>query len=393
MKKISIFLLAAMLLSVFAGCGGSVNESEGITEPVSTEGTPNDETEFVQTVLSPEDLDPRKVVYEYMYKMSQIKWTPSELLDLSSINAQLVYTPGTEYVGMPYVTQIAGNYEMFMNVLEDGKYVGPTDAAHAIGNHCSSSIINSWKLVSNTITASYTVNMMPNMGKGTIPVGEYVYEKGDQSTEDIVRHNKQDVIFDAYTKLQLGDAILSAGKSGQWNGTGHTRMVVSLNVERTPGGKINPNRSTIKTIEQTNAFDKEASVKTNWYVFHEYTFATLYSQNYIPITVKELSETPEEPTFNTSNLNTPSNVVRGKLKGIIYSNHVIKGVTVTISEKNGNTVLEETYHNPDGTNFTFEDRPLPDSFKELKAGRYFFKLTVNIAYGAVDIHGFYFDKT
>lgn len=393
MKKISIFLLIVLLVSVFAGCGSSGNENERSTDVSATEGTPSDETEFVQTVLSPEDLDPRKVVYEYMYKMSQIKWTPSELLDLSSINAQLVYTPGTEYVGMPYVTQIAGNYEMFMNVLEDGKYVGPTDAAHAIGNHCSSSIINSWKQVSNTITASYTVNMMPNMGKGTIPVGEYVYEKGDQSTEDIVRHNKQDVIFDAYTKLQLGDAILSAGKSGQWSNTGHARMVVSLNIESTPGGKINPNRSTIKTIEQTNAFDKSASVKTNWYVFHEYTFTDLYSKNYIPVTVKELSETPEEPTFNTSNLNTPANIVRGKLKGIIYSNQVINSITVTISEKNGDTVLEETYSNPDGKNFTFEDRPLPDQFNELKAGRYFFKLTANIAYGAVDIHGFYFDKT
>lgn len=393
MKKLSVLLLITMILSVFAGCGDSGSTDAENTDASATDGVPTDETEFVAETLSADELDPRKVVYDYMYKMSQIKWTPSELLDLSSISPQLVYTPGTEYVGMPYVTQVAGTYEMFMDVLEDGKYVGPTTAKSAVGNHCSSSIINSWKQVSNTITAGYTVNMMPNKGKGTVPVGEYVYEKDDQSTEDIVRHNKQDVIFDAYTKLQLGDAILSAGKSGQWNNTGHTRMVVSLNIVSTPGGKINPNRSTIKTIEQTNAFDKNASVKTNWYVFHEYTFADLYSKNYIPVTVKELSETPEEPTFKASNLNTPRNIVRGKLKGVIYSNHVIKSVTVTISEKNGDTVLEETYRNPNDKNFFFEERPLPDSFKELEAGRYFFKLTVSIAYGDVDIHGFYFDKT
>ena len=207
-----------MILSVFAGCGGSESGNNESTDTSATEGTPSDETEFVQTVLSADDLDPRKVVYDYMYKMSQIKWTPSELLDLSSINEQLVYTPGTEYVGMPYVTQIAGTYEMFMDVLEDGKYVGPTDPKNAIGNHCSSSIINSWKQVSNTITAGYTVNMMPNKGKGTIPVGDYVYEKDDQSTEDIVHHNKQDVIFEAYTKLQLGDAILSAVREALLSG-------------------------------------------------------------------------------------------------------------------------------------------------------------------------------
>ena len=170
MKKLSVLLLITMILSVFAGCGDSGSTDAENTDASATDGVPTDETEFVAETLSADELDPRKVVYDYMYKMSQIKWTPSELLDLSSISPQLVYTPGTEYVGMPYVTQVAGTYEMFMDVLEDGKYVGPTTAKSAVGNHCSSSIINSWKQVSNTITAGYTVNMMPNKGKGTVPL-------------------------------------------------------------------------------------------------------------------------------------------------------------------------------------------------------------------------------
>ena len=393
MKKIlSLLFSLVMILSVFAGCGASGQTETGTKE----ENDASSPSETAYETVGDVTLDKRKVVYEYMKAMSEVVWTPEQTLDLSKINSQLVFKKGVTYTGMPYVTAIAGTLEQFLAHTEDGVYKGPFTVQEAIGNHCSSSIINSWKRVSDTITAGYTVNMMPQREKGTVPVGDYVFERTDTSTEQIVKRNKSAVIFDAYSKLQMGDAVLSAGTSGQWNDTGHTRMVISVDVSRKANGEINPNRSSVTTIEQTNAFDKTAKgINTTYWVNHVYSFTDLFSKNYIPVTVKELNEPIPEPDISIQSPNTPKNISRGKLNGWISTNIRMFGVKAEITDKDGNVAVEQYIDVPADKRYSFSlgETPLPDSFKELAAGRYFFKMTLKLSYGDYELVGFYFDVT
>lgn len=228
----------------------------------------------------------RKEALRYMYDMSQVRWTPSEDIDLTSINKSLYFKTGEIYYGIIYTFYTAVNLEGFKSYLDENNvFHGPTELRQIPGNHCTSSIINAYKHIGDPITAHWSMDMHPARKTGLYPVGSYVYDDTDIVTEETIKHNTEEVMYESYASLQGGDCILSC-----WGKTGHARMVASVEVVRGEDGVIDPEKSHVKTLEQTWSMDKTAAVNTSWYINRTYSFKLLFDKFYIPLTVETLKK-------------------------------------------------------------------------------------------------------
>ena len=229
----------------------------------------------------------RKAAVDYMHEMSEIKWTPSEDIDLTSIIKTLYYKKGETYYGVIYNTNKGVDGETFCTQLEDGVYKGPITREKAFGNHCTSAILITWRRLGDKTTAGWTANMMPQCGTGILPLGNYEIDPEDKRTIDMVERTEPEVLFESYALMQEGDAILYC-----FGPTGHARMICENVVVRDADGKIDPAESYVITIEQTSSFDKQSKdgINTTWYVDHKYTYEMLRKSNYISITVPLFQE-------------------------------------------------------------------------------------------------------
>ena len=383
-KLIAFLLLACMMLTALASCGKTTND------PTPSETTPpTTNKKFEAEMIPAEKFKPRDVVVAYMEKMSQVKWTPKETINLNEVNNGLVYKKGVEYTGIMYITgtNSQSNLDKFLSQLdENGVYVGPITRAQGYGNHCSSSIRTAYNQISNVPTFATTVQMVPSQNRGTLPVGDYVFSTDDVTTDTIIAKNPAEKIYECYALLQKGDNVLSC-----WGSTGHTRMVKEVHVVRTADGKLDTKSSYIITIEQTSSFDStRKDVKTNWYVDHKYSFRDLYNTKYIPLTIAALSVEGQDSTFTIKSANTASNITEGKLKGIIRSSFCdIISVTVDFVDSSDKVVATKTMQNlvPDRTVFQFlnNDAIAPEGVTTLPAGDYRYYVTVNTHYGSAKI--------
>jgi len=186
-KLIAFLLLACMMLTALASCGKTTDD------PTPGETTaPTTNKKFEAEMIPAEDFKPRDVVVAYMEKMSQVKWTPKETINLNEVNNGLVYKKGVEYTGIMYITgtNSQSNLDKFLSQLdENGVYVGPTTRAEGYGNHCSSSIRTAYNQISNVPTFATTVQMVPSKNRGTLPVGDYVFSADDVTTDTIIAKN------------------------------------------------------------------------------------------------------------------------------------------------------------------------------------------------------------
>ena len=389
-KALTLIMLLLLAFAVLTSCGSSEKPSD--KEGTQTEAS-EENKEFVPEIIPGSQINPRQFVIDYMYKMAQIKWTPSKDIDFTQgeneIAKNLYYTKGVEYQGVIYVTgsRTMTNYEKFMDQLnENGEYTGPIDKKTAWGSHCSSAIRLAYDKIEKGLTFDYTAEMVPSTKNGTIIVGEYKVEDSFKTTDEIIEANNATTMYEAYTKLQPGDCILTC-----WGPTGHARMVVELKIEKSGAGKVNPSRSGVYCIEQTNTFDKDRTdgVKTTWYDRHFYSFADLYEAKYIPLTIKTLTETEFPDTeFTVKSFNSPETLTSGKLKGIVRSTYAkITSVTVDVQDKDGNVVATKEYENTnnDLLVFQFNSQAAPEGMDTLANGSYSCYITANTLYGSAKI--------
>ena len=229
----------------------------------------------------------RQEAVAYMREMSAVKWTPEETIDLSMILKTLIYNKGETYYGIIYNTERGIDLDVFNAHLENGVYKGPYTKKEVPGNHCTSSILITWRRLGDKTTAGWTANMMPQCKTGILSLGDYIWKDEDKTTIEMVERTDPDTLYEAYALMQMGDAILYC-----FGPTGHARMIVENHIVRKEDGKIDPEESYVITIEQTSSFDKIAKdgIKTTWYVDHKYTYANMREKNYVPITVSIFQE-------------------------------------------------------------------------------------------------------
>ena len=177
-------------------------------------------------------------------------------------------------------------------------------------------------------------------------------------------------------------------------------MVIKVEVSKTGAGKINPHKSKVLTIEQTNTMDKQAKAKginTNWYVEHEYTFKELRDKNLIPVTCKALSEERVEPKITVTGANTKKTIttVKDKLMGSIESNYTILKVTVNIKKADDTVIHSQSIkvHNMKmGTTFSLKEFDFGFDVSSLEAGDYKYTIDVMTVCGEGEVHCVEFSK-
>lgn len=291
----------------------------------------------------PEDL--RQAAVDYMYEQASVEWVCSESFGVKEEwehwGINLDFKKGVKYTGQPYANSQV-NVALFKRAMKDGTYTSPStswDDVH--GSQCISSILNAYQQSFIIDGWGYSIHPGSEIFQG-IKLGSYKVEQRpvDQEiyTSEVCKTNGKDVMYESYSLLQKGDTIFT---SDDWT---HARMVVEVSVNKNAAGVINPNRSIVKCIEQTNTFDTSRSdVKTTWWVDKTYTFATLFEDGYLPSTYEALQTGISHiPYITLDSENKPNTLAKNTLAGNIRSNYPLRYVVLEVFDRNGNIAKEYT---------------------------------------------------
>lgn len=429
-KQLLLILTFIAALSLLASCGGNGNTVSNDTSATETAGNsriviedPAKETSeakstepavsekpeftfdpdnytFVQKFPAPEG-SPRDIVMDYMLKMSEIEWTPAEDFSITwkgnaAFGVNLSYKSGTVYKGMPY-SETNCTYDLFEQYLSDGNTFKDQTYyfEEVVGNHCSGSMVMAYQQIidlpmTGTLKPTSTrigLLQFPEDENGeTLLVRPSWEEVGDNwVTEDLFKINSKENVYKAYMMLGKSDILYKSVRPA-----GHTRMVDYVEIEKTLSGDVNYSRSYIACIEQTNAWDRERpGVNSTWYIDHKYTFANLYDNGFMPITLCAFhSDKPlEDAWILFDGENTPESVLEA-FNGDVTSNFPINYVRFTLKDASGATVSESKAYHFD-KRYSLNIRKYQyDLFNGVPAGTYTFTMRAGIGRGGCDILNF-----
>ena len=292
----------------------------------------------------------RELAVGEMYAMGSLEWHPNDLRH--SCSCQLsgchgIYNKEYTYYGIPYNHKGGSRSRMEYCMNEDGTlkdFVYEMDEFDGfdayIGNDCSTAVAQAWWRVSNSTDIIRCTYMMPNYENGCYAVGDYNYDVGMTNasncyTDRIINANSEQTMYEAYGQLRAGDAYAYLCEAG-----GHTRMVAQDAVTvRDQNGLINPDKSYVICHEQGNSItDDVMMTTTSWRLNWKYTFANLYLDWAVPVTIEE---------FMTGEMETPTceltGSVDGKLgmiTGTVKANYYLDYVRLQITDDQGNVVMD-----------------------------------------------------
>lgn len=299
--------------------------------------------------LSAESLALRTEAVDHMRAMGEVIWTVPEVYNYVCSDGNpycsQMFLPTDVMQGLPY-THKQGSLERLQYVQDENGCVQPWVSGIGydgfdiyMGNDCSGAVYWAWARVASSFEFQWTWGMVPSANMGVIPVGDYeAYLEQDTpypETIPIVEATGEERLYEAYAKLNKGDAIVA-----YYTGGNHARLCsAGAVVFRDAEGKIDPQSSYVTTHEQGAARSLNPYI-TTWRLDYKYTFAELYAKYYIPITVQELidgvSETPAAKMVDGG---------EGKLglfTGIVESNYRINSVTLDITDADGGEFWNHT---------------------------------------------------
>jgi len=397
MKKMLPLIFAALLSASFVSCGNDAKpaDSTETTDTAAAETTSEKpETTDAKTIQTSFTFPAKKVesvrkqIVDYMYEMATIEWYPTQTINFTKdisyfMKTELEYKTGVVHKGMPYC-ETKATLEHFKDVIkEDGEYVGGTAYKTMAGNTCSTSVLAAWYSVGSSISCTWTKDMLPDCGTGTIPVGDYEWQASKVSTKEIVAKSGQNRIMQSYAAVQPGDALITYTPE-HW----HTRMacgepVVVYNAN----GSINPSKSYIPFHEQVGVVDSNNST---WRLDKHISFTDLYKSFYIPVTMAELQDNKhDDQTFEITSFN--ADWVTMQAIGRIKSNYRIHVANLTFESVDG-TVLSSVSAYPNSKIFminAFENTKFAAS---LPSGDYVMKLSVTTGNGEFELINLPFEK-
>ena len=417
-RMLAIFLVLVMTLSLLVSCGvdeGTKESENNSTVQESTvedtsdktvEETASETEETVTNLKLPDGVDPdkyykfvtfelpegdpRQLVVEYMRTQAHVEWIAANDIklkdDLGSWNVNLTYERGRTYHGMIY-SNVNSSLHKFEEQIAENKGKFRSDATsweNITGVGCCSAILNAIQQVTNDVYGE-TANFIPN-GKNTcraIKLGDYTVKDGCIQTDEIVAENDQQVMYKSYALLDVGDVIVK-----RVNGAPHIRVVTEKATVVETNGRINPGRSYVKCIEQTNAFDKTRTdgVLTTWREDKLYTFTDLLDSKYLPVTLG-VYETPETelPYLALNEEITPAILAKKTVVGSVSSNYPLKHVYISLYNSNGMVVEQEICSGFDDTFSVGLRSKVTNFFNDLKPGNYTFVVEAGIALGSAEL--------
>lgn len=384
MKKTIILIFSILTVLTLAACS-----SEAPEEPEETKsGTVNygyeptaedlDDSMFVYPN------DRRRAVVDYMTEMATIEWIPTRTFMLEGQyqhwKYNLVYDHGTTYYGLPFSGNMRGTLQQFKKYVDKNKYyVGDMTNAGAVGNVCYDAVYASLVQVCPSVNYKDTSDLFPVGSTGIVPIGEW----DGKSVHDSLEVMENTPIVDMaqyYAQLDIGDLT---AKHSIKSDAGHMRIVVEKpNVVYNDSGSINYAKSTVTTVEQTNAWDQTVTNHTTWWVRHEYSFSKLYEDKFVPMTVEDYAKEADvkakvycSPTTDAEALASAK-----KLKGIVYSNYNLMSVSCTITGPDGKEVMKAIDF-PNVKRYHLSSLDFDLDYPSLAKGKYHFSVDVEIGIG------------
>ncbi|MBQ6698732.1 MAG: S-layer homology domain-containing protein [Oscillospiraceae bacterium] len=308
----------------------------------------------------------RAKAYDYMFKSTSLLWSPTEDIlyttqkdvkpEEAKENVQFTLHADRIYHGTPY-SYAGGTSEAFLDYAieqdENGVYlidgltwenISGGSGNGRIGNDCSSVLLHAYGQLGETYNATTTAYLTEKYG--FLPVGNYktVYDKY-VDTGDIIKENGEQVIFRAYSRLKLADAIVE-----RISNSGHCRMVKEVKTVYLPDGTIDGEKSTMTLIDQAVGSYKREETYFNeklgqdvYKVGREETFnfATMASWKFIPITCRALIDPAPiaKPAITDTEKVFDKDAI---LKGTLTCNWMMDCVTLDIADAAGEAVQSAT---------------------------------------------------
>lgn len=146
-------------------------------------------------------------------------------------------------------------------------------------------------------------------------------------------------MYEAYALLRPGDTVNNRLNNGLQIGS-HIRMVAQdAVVVRDEEGKIDGGESYVTTHEQGGGRTLEPYF-SSWSLNKRYSFNSLWQGTYVPCTIKPFvtGEFEEKETY----IEGGNDGYLGLTTGIVRSNYFLDGVTVVITDSQGNEVFNHT---------------------------------------------------
>lgn len=316
---------------------------------------------------------------DLMKEQMNIYWTPATSFKYANLTGttnfcpNTAFTAGTVYKGILYANTRATLGD-FVSVLGsktwnsslgqyvytlgsgDSSYQGTTDWNYVTGNHCSASMYHAYQQMIRLHASSRGNVDMRLLGLKDIYLGVSSY------TGSLVKLYGAEAIYESYALAEKGDFVYKNSTGG------HTRMVQEVNVVRDPAtGRIDPEKSSILMLEQTDTLESEVYGKaangtsdwtpssgydSTWWE-HTYTFKLLATGNGAAIILRptEFNTGESEKHYvGLTKLATKSELENTNRMGGVESNYPIIAVYATVKFDDG-TVMKATDRALTGKNF------------------------------------------
>ena len=301
----------------------------------------------------------RAQVVAKMRQMGDIYWRATEDVKyrISSTARWVEFKAGRIYRGMPYAYARSDQYtflEFAGEPDEKGIYdisglttthLGNGSTYARIGNDCSGSVNFSWSSVGADISGTNSSRYMIE-ANGYLKVGDYAYTPTEDGrigiSKEIVAANGKERMYEAYAKVQPGDALDTTTAGG-----GHVILIMYKKVFYNPDGSINPDRSYIHTLEQTpgpvsitvqrHSYNEDlGEVVYDIYIEKDLSFTQAYNSGYLPITVGVLVDpTPVAEANVVDSLDPSEYTYENLFQGELTCSRMISSVTITVTDENG----------------------------------------------------------
>ena len=372
MKRLAILLSAVVLLlgavCMFSGCEKEAPEKK---PPVSQYKSSGDYTDLGAEKLSWEGLnalpmkrsdmtpeEAREAVIAFWRYVKTALWMVDEQYDIyePKDDGTKVYKrslePGLVYAGLPYKGSSTGSIYRLLDFMDPE--TGVVDVSEAgrevldFGGMCSSGCYWAWARVMNSAQYRWCADSV--YSRGYLRVGPYTYpdfwtkyiEAGIQGTDDVCKENGEQIMFQSYAAMQVGDGGITL-----YEKNGHTNMCsVAPTVVYNEDGTINGDESWLCIIEQGAIWVDEVSAGGIPYryersVERKFTFRQFYDGAYNPYTFGELIGTDPIEETEVSFSHTGETITEKQLfNAKVTSNYNISDVYVYIYDAAGNEIYK-----------------------------------------------------
>ena len=404
MKRYFILLLALIISVSLFSCSNKDGQDIVETDPIPETTDENSDTSYETEEYVPSEdednsmflypEDPAKYVVDYMREMATREWTPDVSFHLygkyQAWKFDLNYKVGETYYGPPFLVDSRGTLQEFDGSLINGKYVGGTTLNNCIGSACYDAVFVSLIQVCPSISFKSTEDMLPRNNTGLEAVGEYNWKVSKSDTPTILFENSMQTMGRSYAELRAGDVVL---KHVVVQDAGHARIVAKdAHVVYGENNTIDMGKSYITTLEQTNLWDAESSVNTTWWVDRKYTFADLYSTNFVPLRPVDYTKKLSPAYIKTDDLIKEDEIPNAKkLRGEISSNQYITEVEITVENSDGKVIYEHKEY-PTSKKFDLSSIRYSPKLYNYKNGTYKFTIKASLATGTKTLAEYTFEN-